>query len=189
MSRWLALNSRAGDDAGGPNPPILHRGERHDPESGNTARHGSPFTQHQREAMRDKTRSNAKPAPSGGNRTSGARKSETAGRNTPGSTPPQHTDAQRERMQEGLRILARMIVRAHLRREALGDPSAPPTDQGNGGGAACGNGGPPASTTPNIPPVPNIAHRHNSDAFVHFPTPGQFEVLSRTPLPIGISEF
>ena len=43
-------------------------------------------------------------------------------------------------MQEGLRILARMIVRAHLRREALGEPSAPPTDQGNGGGAAGENG-------------------------------------------------
>ena len=78
--------------------------------------------------MRDKTRINGKPAPSGSNRKAG-----TAGRKTPRGTSPQRTDAQREQMQTGLRILARMIARAHLRREALGDPSAPPTDQGDGG--------------------------------------------------------
>ena len=78
--------------------------------------------------MRDKTRTNGKTRSSGGDRKSG-----TAGRNTPGSTSPEYTAPERERMQDGLRILARMIARAHLRREALEEPSAPLTDQGDGG--------------------------------------------------------
>ena len=42
-------------------------------------------------------------------------------------TYPQHTDAQRETMRTGLRVLARMIARAHLRRQAdLGEPEPPP---------------------------------------------------------------
>ena len=32
--------------------------------------------------------------------------------------PPQYTARQREQMQKGLRILAKIIVRAHLRRQA-----------------------------------------------------------------------
>ena len=78
--------------------------------------------------MRDKTRTNAKTRSSGSDRKSG-----TPGGKTPSATSPQYTYAQREQMQTGLRILARMIVRAHLRQEALGEPSAPPTDQGDGG--------------------------------------------------------
>ena len=135
-SRWLALNSRAGNDAGGPIPSIRNRGEPHVPEFDDSARHGGPLTDPQREAMRDKTRTNGKPGTSGSNRKSG-----TAGRNTPESTSQQHTDAQWERMQTGLRILARMIARAHLRREASGAAPVPPTDQGNGEGAASENGG------------------------------------------------
>ena len=77
--------------------------------------------------MRDKTRANGKTRASGSNRKSG-----TAGRNTPGSTPPQHTDAQRDRMQEGLRILARIIARAHLRREADQATQEPQPDSGKG---------------------------------------------------------
>ena len=70
--------------------------------------------------MRDKTRANGKSRPSGSNRKSNNRKSGTTGRNTPGRTSPQHTASERERIQTGLRILARMIARAHLRRQASG---------------------------------------------------------------------
>ena len=48
------------------------------------------------------------------------------------STSPQYTLRQRERMEQGLRILARMIARAHLRREASPASETPreqPTDQ------------------------------------------------------------
>ena len=38
--------------------------------------------------------------------------------NSPTGSSVAHTVEQRERMQQGLRILARMIVRSHLRREA-----------------------------------------------------------------------
>ena len=65
--------------------------------------------------MRDKTRTNGKPRPSGSNRKSG-----TAGRKTPRGRSPQHTASEREKRQTGLRILARMIARAHLRRQASG---------------------------------------------------------------------
>ena len=78
--------------------------------------------------MRDKTRTNGKTSASWSDRKSG-----TAGRNTPGSTPPKHSDAQRERMQEGLRILARMIARAHLRREADQATQEPQPDPGTDG--------------------------------------------------------
>ena len=43
-------------------------------------------------------------------------KSKSAGGKT--STSPQYTARQRERMQKGLRILAKVIVRAHLRKQA-----------------------------------------------------------------------
>jgi len=59
------------------------------------------------------------------------RKSGTAGSNTSRGTSPQHTAEERERMQTGLRILARMIASAHLRRQAPGGESAP-LDQGAG---------------------------------------------------------
>ena len=45
---------------------------------------------------------------------------------SPNESSTTHTAEQRERMQRGLRILARMIVRAHLRREASRvGPSSP----------------------------------------------------------------
>ena len=37
---------------------------------------------------------------------------------SPKRSPAAYTAGQQERMQRGLRILARMIIRAHLRREA-----------------------------------------------------------------------
>ena len=55
-----------------------------------------------------------KPAPSAGHH----RKARSAGKKTSTGTSPQYTDCQRERMEQGLRILARMIARTHLRREA-----------------------------------------------------------------------
>jgi len=45
---------------------------------------------------------------------------------TPGGTSPHYTAQERERMQTGLRILARFIARAHLRRQSSGATSAPP---------------------------------------------------------------
>ena len=42
-----------------------------------------------------------------------------------GAEPPACTAEQRKTMREGLRILARMIVRAHLRREASRAESSP----------------------------------------------------------------
>ncbi len=72
--------------------------------------------------MRDKTRTNGKPGTSGSNRKAGA-----ADGKAPKRTSPQHTDAERETTQMGLRILARMIARAHLRREAtVAVPERPP---------------------------------------------------------------
>ena len=62
----------------------------------------------------------------------GARKSGTASRKTSEGTTPQYTAPERERMQTGLRILARMIARAHLRREASRAAPAPPPDRGAG---------------------------------------------------------
>ena len=48
--------------------------------------------------------------------------------NTPQKSLSGYTPRQREQMQQGLRILARMIVRAHLGREASQAASAPPPD-------------------------------------------------------------
>ncbi|MDE2842523.1 MAG: hypothetical protein OXN21_03975 [Chloroflexota bacterium] len=77
--------------------------------------------------MRNDTGRN-QPARSGRN----TRKSGTGGRNTPGRISPQHTAPERERMQTGLRILARIIARAHLSRQASG--AAPePTPDGEAG--------------------------------------------------------
>ena len=50
----------------------------------------------------------------------------------PKRPPAAYTAEQRERMQRGLRILARMIVRAHLRRESPMPSLAPPSDGGPG---------------------------------------------------------
>ena len=74
--------------------------------------------------MRNDTRRN-KPPQSGRN----ARKSEAAGRKTPEQVSPNHTAHERERMQTGLRILVRIIARAHLRRQESGSAPAPPLDQ------------------------------------------------------------
>ena len=63
--------------------------------------------------MRNDTGRNKPERPSGSNPKPG-----TAGRKTRKDTSPQHTDTQKETMQTGLRILARMIARAHLRRQA-----------------------------------------------------------------------
>ena len=46
--------------------------------------------------------------------------------NSPKSSTAAYTAKQREQLQRGLRILARMIVRAHLRREAPRAGSSPP---------------------------------------------------------------
>ena len=78
--------------------------------------------------MGNKSRTNAKPGPTRSNRKSGA-----AGRNAPEGTSPQHTDAQREQIQAGLRILARMIARSHLRRETSRAAQEQPPEPGTGG--------------------------------------------------------
>ena len=49
---------------------------------------------------------------------------------SPKDSSAAHTAGQRAQMQAGLRILARIIVRAHLRRQASGATPAPPPDQG-----------------------------------------------------------
>ncbi len=74
--------------------------------------------------MRNNTR-RIKPPRSGRN----AGKSGTGGRKNAGRASLQHTSQERERMQTGLRILARIIARAHLSRQASGPASAPPPDQ------------------------------------------------------------
>ncbi len=73
--------------------------------------------------MGNKSRTNGRPRPFGNDRKSG-----NAGSKTPRETSPQRTDAQKETMQAGLRILARMIARTHLRREAEGgsEPASGP---------------------------------------------------------------
>ena len=73
--------------------------------------------------MRNDTRRSKPGRPSGSNRKSG-----NAGRKTPGATSPNHTAQEREKMQQGLRILARIIARAHLMRQASGPASTPPPD-------------------------------------------------------------
>ena len=75
--------------------------------------------------MRNDTGRNKPDRPSGSSPETG-----TAGRKTPRETSPQYTDAQKETMQAGLRILARIITRAHLRHqeERGSEPSpGPPT--------------------------------------------------------------
>ncbi len=73
--------------------------------------------------MRNDTGRNKPDRPSGRSPESG-----TASGKTPRRTSPQHTDAEREQIQAGLRILARMIARAHLRRQAEGgsEPASGP---------------------------------------------------------------
>ncbi len=78
--------------------------------------------------MRDKTKTNGENRSSGSNRTSG-----TAGRKTPRETAPQRTDMERETTQTGLRILVRMIARAHLRRQATRSAPEPPPERRAGG--------------------------------------------------------
>ncbi len=63
--------------------------------------------------MRKDTGRNEPDRPSGSSPETG-----TASSKTRKKTSPQCTDAQRETMQAGLRILARMIARSHLRRQA-----------------------------------------------------------------------
>ena len=46
-----------------------------------------------------------------------------------GIESPDHTAEQRERMQAGLRILARIIARSHLRRQAARAALEPPPDR------------------------------------------------------------
>ena len=46
---------------------------------------------------------------------------------------PVYTAQQQERMQTGLRILARIIARAHLRRQTTGTAPESPPDQEAGG--------------------------------------------------------
>ena len=78
--------------------------------------------------MRNDTGRNRPERPSGSNP-----KTRTAGRKTPRDTSPQHTDTQKETMQTGLRVLARMIARAHLRRQAERGVPEPPPERDAGG--------------------------------------------------------
>ncbi|MYC38725.1 MAG: hypothetical protein F4X66_17715 [Chloroflexi bacterium] len=77
--------------------------------------------------MRNETRRYQPERPTRSNRKSG-----TAGRRTPEPASPNHTAHERERMETGLRILARIIARAHLSRQASGAAPAPPAEQGAG---------------------------------------------------------
>lgn len=61
------------------------------------------------------------------------KRTSTRNPNTPKRSSTAYTPKQREQMQRGLRILARMIVRAHLRREASQGGPAPPPDRLPGG--------------------------------------------------------
>ena len=72
--------------------------------------------------MRNDTERNKPERPSGSNRKSSNPKTGTAGRKPPRDTSPQHTDAQKETIQTGLRILARIIARAHLERQVHRTP-------------------------------------------------------------------
>ena len=84
------------------------------------------------------------------------------------AVPRAGTAEQRRKMRQGLRLLARMIARAHLRRqhpvpqrsghrirglavEPLPEPAVPPT-----------------STTPGIPSAPDVTHRHVHDLLRRF---------------------
>ena len=78
--------------------------------------------------MGNKSRTNGRPRPPGNDRKSGA-----AGSKTPRRTSPQRTDAEREQIQAGLRILARMIARSHLRRDAARAAQERPPEPGTGG--------------------------------------------------------
>jgi len=51
---------------------------------------------------------------------------------SPGNLSAAHTAEQRAQMQAGLRILARIIARAHLRRQSTGAAPAPPQDRETG---------------------------------------------------------
>ena len=77
--------------------------------------------------MRNDTGRNRPDRPSGSNPKPG-----TAGRKTPRGTSPQHTGEQKETMQAGLRILARIIARAHLERLAERNTEEPPPEPGAG---------------------------------------------------------
>ena len=82
--------------------------------------------------MRNDTGRNKPERPSGSNRKSSNRRNGTAGRKTPRGTSLQHTGAQRETMQTGLRILARIIARAHLEQQAERDVPEPPPERDAG---------------------------------------------------------
>ena len=80
--------------------------------------------------MRNDTGRNKPERPSGSNPETGTAGSKTKTRR---ETSPQHTDTQKETMQTGLRILARMIARAHLRRQAERGTREPPPERRSGG--------------------------------------------------------
>ncbi len=63
----------------------------------------------------------------------GRKRTSTRNPGSPERSSTAYTPKQREQLQHGLRILARMIVRAHLRREASQRGSAPPPDRWPGG--------------------------------------------------------
>ena len=85
--------------------------------------------------MRNDIRRNKQERLSGSSRKSSNPETGTAGRKTKArrETSPQHTDAQRETMQAGLRVLARMIARAHLERVAERNTEEPPPKPEAGG--------------------------------------------------------
>ncbi len=84
--------------------------------------------------MRNDAGTNKPEHPSGSSRKSSNRKTGTAGRETKArrETSPQHTDAQKDTMQTGLRLLARIIARAHLERQAEPGEPEPPSEPRTG---------------------------------------------------------
>ena len=66
-------------------------------------------------------------------RKAGRERTSTGNPSSPQKSSLAYTPKEREQVQLGLRILARMIVRAHLRREASQGRPAPPPDRCPGG--------------------------------------------------------
>ena len=79
------------------------------------------------------------------NQDKGRRDQTGRGVTNPVARPPDYTAEQRETVRQGLRILAKIIARAHLRRQAgrssAAAPGPPPTSN-HGERAIPGNGGP-----------------------------------------------
>ena len=66
-------------------------------------------------------------------RKAGRERTSTRNPSSSKKSSPAYTPRQREQLQRGLRILARMILRAHLRREAPQGKPVPTQDRRPGG--------------------------------------------------------